>query len=197
MPRYNAFLTIVLRCGWLTGLLLIAGEWKAVGVRRALIAIALLLVAYVPLATAVRAVGGQHEPTWVLPIAFFGTCALALASGVVIPPGLAIPPPLWPVAVSGAVVAGFEFGPGPALGAGALTGAIPLLSAAFSVTSLTQEITAFEMALFLASIAPAALAGAVSSLVRPRAAPVPRAPEAPATEERVDEAPASEAGASD
>ena len=75
--------------------------------------------------------------------------------------------------------------------------AIPLLSAAFSVTSLTQEITAFEMALFLASIAPAALAGAVSSLVRPRAAPVPRAPEAPATEERVDEAPASEAGASD
>ena len=160
-----------------------AGETSALGGRRTLIAVVLVALGVVPLSSAVRAAAGDAQATWLVAIAFFGTCALSLASGVLVPPGLAIPPPLWPLTVAGAVVIGLEYGAAHGFAAGALAGAIPLLSAALSVSRLTPETTGFLMAMLLASVAPAALAGAVSSLTRAPAAPIPEREEAPASSE--------------
>jgi hypothetical protein len=81
---------------------------------------------------------------------------------------------VWTNALAGAVVVGLELGAAQGLAAGALVGAIPLVSAALSVTDLTDENSGFLMALLIASIGPAALAGGLSSLIhRPAVAPEP------------------------
>jgi hydrogenase/urease accessory protein HupE len=94
-----------------------------------------------------------------MPLTFAGALAISLLSGILVPPGSAIPPPLWPVAVALAAIIGLCEGPAYGLAAGACAGAIPVVSAALSVSSLTTELSSIQTAFVLASVAPPLLAG--------------------------------------
>jgi hypothetical protein len=151
----------VAAAGVIGSLLLLIGEWQALGARRVAVAFALLVIGGVLGGYSVLVLDARGAPQWFGLLVLMGTVAIAFLSGIVVPPGTAVPPPLWPGAVAAGAVVGLRTGPAYGLAAGAFAGAVPVVSAAMSINAITPELAAMHTALVLSSVAPGVLAGAL------------------------------------
>ena len=172
-PRSSEHVTVAWRpplaavavAGAIGTAVLISAEVPTFGGMAALVAVAFASLLVGPAMATVAVSRRGRAPAWLLPFVAIGVNALALVSGIVIPPGSGAPPPLWPAAVAAVVAVGLACGPLLGMAMGVLAAMVPITSSALSLSRLTPGQAGLHTVLVVVAL----LAGPLAWLLSPGA----------------------------